>query len=97
MYRQPPLPSNFYWGAGEGGHQKLQKVMNTIMNKEIMNIFPKTFVQDCSFFPSSYACFFIVLKFSFLHHHHHKKHNLPKWGPIMYVIDHQHEKTKKEN
>ena len=41
-------------GGGEGGSvhklfyegaQKLEKVMNTIMNTEIMNTFPKTFVQ----------------------------------------------------
>ena len=32
----------FYEGA-----QKVQKVINTIMNTEIMNTFPKTFVQDC--------------------------------------------------
>ena len=40
--------------------------MNTIMNTEIMNTFPKTFVQDCSYFyhhyfPSSHVCFFIFL------------------------------------
>ena len=42
------------WGRGRGGSvhklfyegaQKLEKVMNTIMNTEIMNTFPKTFVQ----------------------------------------------------
>ena len=32
----------FYKGA-----QKIEKIMNTIMNTEIMNTFPKTFVQDC--------------------------------------------------
>ena len=51
----------FYEGA-----QKLEKVMNTTMNTEIMNTFPKTFVQDCSYFyhhylPSSHVCFFIFL------------------------------------
>ena len=35
----------FYEGA-----QKLEEVMNTIMNTEIMNTFPKTLVQDCSCF-----------------------------------------------
>ena len=50
----------FYQGA-----QKLEEVMNTIMNAEIMNTFPKTnFVQNCSYFyhhyfPSSHVCFFI--------------------------------------
>ena len=34
------VPKLFYEGA-----QKLEKVMNTIMNTEIMNTFPKTFVQ----------------------------------------------------
>ena len=51
----------FYDGA-----KKLEKVMNTIMNTEIMNTFPKTFVQDFSYFyhhyfPSSHVCFFIFL------------------------------------
>ena len=51
----------FYEGA-----QKLEEVMNTIMNTEIMNTFPKTFVQDCSYFyhhyfPSFHVCFFIFL------------------------------------
>ena len=51
----------FYQGA-----QKLEEVMNTIMNTEIMNTFPKTFVQDCSYFyhhyfPFSHVCFFIFL------------------------------------
>ena len=51
----------FYEGA-----QKVQKVINTIMNTEIMNTFPKTFVQDCSYFyhhyfPSFHVCFFIFL------------------------------------
>ena len=51
----------FYEGA-----QKLEEVMNTIMNTEIMNTFPKTFVQDCSYFyhhyfPFSHVCFFIFL------------------------------------
>ena len=51
----------FYEGA-----QKVQKVINTIMNTEIRNTFPKTFVQDCSYFyhhyfPSSHVCFFIFL------------------------------------
>ena len=49
-----------------GGAQKLEKVMNTTMNTEIMNTFPKTFVQDCSYFyhhyfPFSHVCFFIFL------------------------------------
>ena len=30
-------------------------------------------------------------------HHHHKKHNLPEKVEIMYIIEHQHEKTKTEN
>ena len=51
----------FYEGA-----QKLEEVMNTIMNTEIINTFLKTFVQDCSYFyhhyfPSSHVCFFIFL------------------------------------
>ena len=51
----------FYEGA-----QKLEEVMNTIMNTEIMNTFPKTLVQDCSYFynhyfSSSHVCFFIFL------------------------------------
>ena len=42
------------------------KVMNTIMNTEIMNTFQKTFVQDCSYFyhhyfPCSHVSFFIFL------------------------------------
>ena len=46
----------FYEGA-----QKVQKVIITIMNT-----FPKTFVQDCSYFyhhyfPFSHVCFFIFL------------------------------------
>ena len=46
--------------------QKLEEVMNTIMNTEIMNTFPKTLVQDCSYFynhyfSSSHVYFFIFL------------------------------------
>ena len=66
-------PQIFTEGRGESqyrlfyeGAQKLEEVMNTIMNTEIMNTFPKTFVQDCSYFyhhyfPSSHVCFFIFL------------------------------------
>ena len=52
-------PQIFTEGRGEGesqyrlfyeGAQKLEEVMNTIMNTEIMNTFPKTLVQDCSCF-----------------------------------------------
>ena len=51
----------FYEGA-----QKLEEVMNTTMNTEIMNTFPMTFVQACSYFyhhylPFSHVCFFIFL------------------------------------
>ena len=51
----------FYEGA-----QKLEEVMNTTMNTEIMNTFLKTFVQDCSYFyhhyfPCSHVSFFIFL------------------------------------
>ena len=51
----------FYEGA-----QKLEEVMNTIMNTEIMNTFPKTFVQDSSYFyhhyfPSSDVYFLLFL------------------------------------
>ena len=51
----------FYEGA-----QKLEEVVNTTMNTEIMNTFPKTFVPDCSYFynqyfPSSHVCIFIFL------------------------------------
>ena len=51
----------FYEGA-----QKLEKVMNTTMNTEIMNTFPKTFVQDCSYFYHHYLPFFHVCFFIFL-------------------------------
>ena len=66
-------PQIFTEGRGESvyrlfyqGAQKLEEVMNTIMNTEIMNTFPKTLVQDCScfynhYFPSSHVCFFIFL------------------------------------
>ena len=68
-------PQIFTEGRGEGesqyrlfyeGAQKLEEVMNTIMNTEIMNTFQKTFVQDCSYFyhhyfPFSHVCFFIFL------------------------------------
>ena len=67
----PPI---FIEGRGESVHRlfyegdkKLQKVMNTIMNTETVNTFPKTFVWDRSryfyhnYFPSSHACFYIFL------------------------------------
>ena len=66
-------PQIFTEGRGESqyrlfyqGAQKIEEVMNTIMNTEIMNTFPKTFVQNCSYFyhhyfPSSHVCFFIFL------------------------------------
>ena len=68
----PPIVSERRGGGGSvhwlfyEGAWKLQKVINTIMNTEIMNTFPKTFVQDCSYFyhhyfPSSHVCFFIFL------------------------------------
>ena len=47
-------------------------------------------------FPSSTTTTTFPL-FSHHHHYHHKKHNLPEKIAIMYFIDHQHEKTKKEN
>ena len=82
------------------------------MNTEIINTFPKTFVQDCisitiifltPMFASLYFYSFrsstTTTTFSLfsLHHHINKKHNLPWIASIMYFIDHQHEKTKKEN
>ena len=70
-------PQIFIEGRREGGggsvHRlfydgawKLKKVMNTIINTEIVNTFPKTFVQDFSYFyyhyfPSSHVSFFIFL------------------------------------
>ena len=82
------------------------------MNTEIMNTFPKTFVQDCisitiifltPMFASLYFYSFrsstTTTTFSLfsLHHRNYKKRNLPWIPSIMYFIDHQHEKTKKEN
>ena len=100
VYRPPTTPPIFTEGRGGGsvqrlfyeGDQKLQKVMNTIMNTEIMNTFQKTFVQDCScfyhhYFPSSHVCFFIFLQFSFLHHHYH----------ISIVSPYHHHHHKKHN
>ena len=49
----PPIVSEGRGGRGSvhwpfyEGAQKLQKVINGTMNTEIMNTFPKTFVQDC--------------------------------------------------
>ena len=65
----PPLRFSLRGGGGGGpeqrlfyeGDQKLQKVMNTIMNTEIMNTFTKTFVQDCSYF---YHHFFLPPMFT---------------------------------
>ena len=44
------LQENFEKGAlFYEGAQKSHKIMNNTMNTEIMNTFPKTFVQDCSY------------------------------------------------
>ena len=112
----PPSPLQFLVGGGESAHRlfyegdhKLQKVMNTIINKEIMNNFPIVAISTTIIFlppmlaslyfysfPSSTTTTTFPL-FSHHHHYHHKKHNLPEKIAIMYFIDHQHEKTKKEN
>ena len=53
MYKQPLSPPIFTEGRrGTSVHRLFYEgdkklLMNTIMNTEIMNTFPKTFVQDC--------------------------------------------------
>ena len=53
MYKQPLSPPIFTEGRrGASVHRLFYEgdkklLMNTIMNTEIMNTFPKTFVQDC--------------------------------------------------
>ena len=122
MYKQPLSPPIFTEGRrGASVHRLFYEgdkklLMNTIMNTEIMNTFPKTFVQDCIsitiiFLPPMFASLYFYSfpsstttttfpLFSLHHQHHHKKHNLP-WQfssmSSMSFIDHQHEKTKKEN
>ena len=66
VQRPNPPPNLYTIPPATQATQKLEEVMNTIMSTEIMNTFPKTFVQDFSYFynhyfASSHVCFFIFL------------------------------------